>query len=87
MVMDQSCHWRPEAGNARDEMVKMSSLHFLLVVLQVGQDPSGWCQDGQCYNSHSNDIFLDGQKDRTNSSDSQSADSQKNRAVSNHQTV
>merc|ERR1719244_2545022 len=48
---------RQEAGLTRFKTVKTSSLFFLLVVLQVAQDPSRWSQDCQSEHAQSHGCF------------------------------
>ncbi len=57
-VMVPGGNWRQEAGHTRYVTVKKSTSLFLLVVLQVGQDPSRWSQDGEREHADSNDSFL-----------------------------
>lgn len=62
-VMVPGCHWRQRAGYTRYiETVKMSNLFSLLVVLQMGQDPSRWAQDGHGEHAQCNSSFLDVRK-------------------------
>lgn len=72
-MMVPGCHWRQEAGCARLETVKMSTLIFLLVVLQVSQDPPGRCRMAMENMPIPTTVSCTGDREETESAESQSA--------------